>query len=89
MSGLTTGVAARLLDLDAAAGMLGISPHTLRRYAQQGKLPVTRLGALLQFDRAHLEQFIQANTRPWAPSKTLSANARKGHQGGRLKRKAA
>jgi excisionase family DNA binding protein len=89
MDRLTSGAGNRLLGLNAAAAVLGISPHTLRAWAQRGKVPVTRLGALLQFDRRELDALIQSATRQWKPQPKLAANARKGHQKGRLGRKAA
>lgn len=79
MSELTISVNTRLLDLDAAATLLGISPHTLRSWTQQGKVPVVRLGSLLQYDRQDLEAFIQNAKQRWTPQQALAANARKGH----------
>ena len=56
------GVVDSNLDLRRAADRLGVSPHTLRRWAlYQRRLPFLRLGRRLLFRRQDLEGFELAN----------------------------
>ena len=49
----------RLLDVREAARYLGISPHTVRGWVYQGRLPVIRLGRKVLFDRTALDRLIE------------------------------
>lgn len=52
----------KLLDLKAAAKALKVSPFTLRDWARQGRVPVTRLGRRLHFDPVALTAWIAERT---------------------------
>jgi excisionase family DNA binding protein len=61
----------RLTDIRGASEMLRVSPHTLRKWIRQRRLPVVRLGRAIRFDPRALERFIERNTvdeRDSAPS---------------------
>lgn len=45
-----------LIPLDTAARLLGISPHTLRKWHKTGRIPATRLGNRIMFRPDTLEQ---------------------------------
>jgi len=48
-----------LLDIDAAAFALDVSPSTVRRMVADGALPVVRLGrATVRFRRADIEAIV-------------------------------
>lgn len=53
--------AAKLLDVHAVAAMLGVSPRTVYRLSDAGRMPSTlRLGSLVRWDRAALDEWIAA-----------------------------
>lgn len=66
-----------MLTADLAAEMLGISTRTLRRWANEGKLPRIRLGQFdqspIRFRRSDVEQFKQGirSCSPSAPHRRL------------------
>jgi excisionase family DNA binding protein len=47
-----------------AAPVLGVSPHTVRAWARQRRLPFHKLGRRLVFDRADLERFLAEHRVP-------------------------
>lgn len=49
-----------LLDINAAARVLGISPWTVRAYIAQGKLQPVRLGRRVLLQEQELERFVNA-----------------------------
>jgi excisionase family DNA binding protein len=51
----------RRLSLLEAAPLLGVSPHTLRAWAQARRISFHRLGRRLVFDPGDLEQFLAAH----------------------------
>lgn len=53
------------IDAVELATLLGVTPHTLRRLAREGKSPVRvrRVGGRWRWSRADLEAFIRAPTR--------------------------
>ena len=54
----------RLLSLDEAAGLLGLSVHSLRRLIWAGTLPAVRVTRRVQVDLRDLERLIErAKTR--------------------------
>lgn len=54
----------RLLSLDEAAGILGLSVHSLRRLIWAGTLPAVRVTRRVQIDLRDLERLIeQAKSR--------------------------
>ena len=48
-----------LLSLKAASAILGISPHTLRKYLARGEIPRVKLRRRVLIDPADLRAFIQ------------------------------
>ncbi len=52
-----------LLDLHAAAALLGVSPETLRKWAARGRVASVKLGARLLFSQTALEEWVAARTR--------------------------
>jgi excisionase family DNA binding protein len=48
----------RLWSIKHAADELSLSPHTLRRWIFQGRLPCVRLGRRCLLDPADIERFI-------------------------------
>ena len=78
----------RLLSLNEAAEMCGLSIHTLRAWVHQGKVPIVRIDTTLRIDRNDLEAVIQSAKQPWKPQQSLAVNARKGHQRRKQQQKA-
>ena len=54
----------RLVGVDEAAGILGLSPWTIRLWASNGKLPSHKLSTRLMFQVADLEKMIDDTRRP-------------------------
>jgi excisionase family DNA binding protein len=54
--------ATALLDVDGAAEFLSISPAFVRKLVRSRRLPVTRIGAAIRFDRRALQRFIEEST---------------------------
>jgi excisionase family DNA binding protein len=64
-SASTTGDTGRWLSLGPASRLLGIDPDTLRRWADQGRVPVwTTPGGHRRFDRSALERLASSRHRP-------------------------
>lgn len=56
---------AALLDVDAVAGMCGCSTRHVRRLADAGRMPSPfKLGALLRWRKADLDEWIADGCRP-------------------------
>lgn len=53
-----------LLDVDAAAVLLGCTPRNIRELVARQRIPVVRIGRLVRFRRADLEAFVDACRRP-------------------------
>lgn len=66
------GISAALLDVRAVASLLGgCSVRHVRRLTDAGKLPQpVRLGSLVRWRRAELEEWISAGCLPVRPSKS-------------------
>ena len=47
-----------LKSIDEAAGLLGISPWTIRDYIRNGKLQPVRLGRRVLVEESELERFV-------------------------------
>jgi len=64
-----------LVDIKEAADLLRISPHTLRLWAFQRRIPVVKLGRRCLFRKIDLEDFVERNLRPAAdiPRKSRAA----------------
>ena len=52
-----------LIDADGAAAYLHVSPRTVRKWAQVGKLPSVKLGRSLRFSPAALRTWVDSNAR--------------------------
>jgi len=61
-----------LLSVEDAAYYLGIGTRTLRRYAAEGDIEHRRVGRLLKFERATLDDFV----RPLGGKKSTGRAAR-------------
>lgn len=53
-----------LLSVQEASKILRLSPHTLRAWTFQRRLPVVKLGRRCLYRRQDLETFIEKNLRP-------------------------
>ncbi len=53
----------RFIDGATVCEMLAITPRHLRELVYQRRIPVTRVGRLLRYDRAEIERWIERNTR--------------------------
>jgi excisionase family DNA binding protein len=50
----------QLVDMNTAAGMLGVTPRTLRNWIAEGRLTAYRIGdKLIRIDRAELDALIR------------------------------
>lgn len=49
-----------LLTLREVAGLLNVSPKTIRRLVARGSLPCVRFGRVLRFQQADLFRFVEA-----------------------------
>ena len=67
-------MAASLLTARQVAEQLAVSQRFVYDLAARGDLPVIRLGAVLRFDQADVEAFVQASRVP-AAVKPSAANA--------------
>ena len=50
----------RLLDVDAAAEYLSVTPRFIRRLVAERRVPFVKLGRHLRFDPSDLDRFIDA-----------------------------
>ena len=50
-----------ILANDAAAAFIGCTPSTLRSWVAEKRVPFIRLGRLVRFRRADLEDFLESN----------------------------
>ncbi len=64
---LADQITARLVDIAGAAKYLGISERHVRLLWQQRRLPAVKIGKLVRFEIAALDEFI-ANNRVEVPS---------------------
>ncbi len=56
-----------LLDTDAAARLLGISPRTVQTWVRQKRIPYVKLGTLTRFRTAALQEWIQSQETTPSP----------------------
>jgi excisionase family DNA binding protein len=57
-------VTSALMNTDEAAHYLRLSVHTVRAWSREGKLKTVKLGRLLRFRLADLDDFVEAQSRP-------------------------
>lgn len=56
----------RLVGIEEAAARFGVGPGTLRRMVHRGAIPAYRVGKVLRFDLAKLEEiFLAAGKLPY------------------------
>ena len=55
------GIAPRLLNIQQVAAYLGLSVHTVYKFASQRKIPHIKIGKLLKFDRHEIDRWIGAH----------------------------
>jgi hypothetical protein len=65
----------QLVNVVDAAGMLGLSPWTLRSWAYAGRVSSVKLGGRLLFERCELERIVSEATRPAITSAKRSRKA--------------
>lgn len=53
----------RFLDGSQVCELLSITPRHLRRLVEERRIPVTRVGRLLRYERDEIERWIERNTR--------------------------
>jgi len=51
----------KLLSIEDSAGLLSISPWTVRKYIREGKLRPVRIGRRVLLEESELERFIMEN----------------------------
>jgi excisionase family DNA binding protein len=56
-----------LLDIDAAAARLGVTPRYIRHAIAQRTIPHIKVGRLVRFDPADLDAYVTANRREAVP----------------------
>lgn len=44
------------------AKVLGISPHTVRKWLRENRLPAIRFGRCVRFDPAAIDRFVQSHS---------------------------
>jgi excisionase family DNA binding protein len=49
----------QLLDVNAVAALLSVSPYTIRAWVRQGKLNPVRLGRRVLFEMSSVEDFVR------------------------------
>lgn len=59
----------RLMNIQEAAGYLRLSPHTVYTMVSQRRIPYTKVGRLVRFDHALLDQWIKEHTVMPMPEK--------------------
>ncbi len=64
MSELTTTTRPPLIDLPAVAARLGVNQRYVRRLVADKRIPVVKLGRLLRFDPADVDELIAGARRP-------------------------
>jgi len=57
---MTPAIRSELLTLDAAGQILGVSPWTVRREAERGRLAVVRVGGQIRIEPEALDAYIAA-----------------------------
>ena len=50
----------QLHDVKSAAGILAVSPWTIRAYIRDGKIQSVRIGRLVRIDEMELERFVNS-----------------------------
>jgi excisionase family DNA binding protein len=63
-----------LKSVDEAAGLLGISPWTIRGYIRDGKIKPVRLGRRVLVEEAELERFVALCQDPDKTNKSKEAS---------------
>lgn len=58
---METKTDSRKLDLTQGASMLGVSPHTLRAWTRERRIPFHRCGRRIVFAVTDLERFLADN----------------------------
>jgi excisionase family DNA binding protein len=53
----------QLLDLPTVADRLGLSLHTIRRWASERRIPTVKLSNRVLVDERDLERFVEARVR--------------------------
>jgi excisionase family DNA binding protein len=53
----------KLLDLPTVADRLGLSLHTIRRWASERRIPTVKLSNRVLVDERELERFVEARVR--------------------------
>ena len=62
-------IKSRLLDIHEVEQYLGLSPETLYKMVSQRRIPYVKVGRLLRFDLAKIDQWIKQNTVMPMPQK--------------------
>lgn len=61
IASVAQGIGAQLLDVEIVAAMLGCSPRHVYRLSDAGRMPgPVKLGSLVRWSRAAVEQWIEA-----------------------------
>jgi excisionase family DNA binding protein len=71
-----------LMTVRQVAELCEISPRTVRRLADGGRMPTpTKLGALIRWSRPEIEAWIASGCRPPTESTPEDGNRRRGRRG--------
>jgi excisionase family DNA binding protein len=54
----------RLLDIDAVADLLAVTPRHIRRLVAERRIPYVKVGRFIRFDPADLESWLDGTRRP-------------------------
>jgi excisionase family DNA binding protein len=55
---------ARLLDIDAVAVQLAVTPRHIRRLVAERRIPYLKVGRFIRFDPAEVDAWLDAARRP-------------------------
>lgn len=56
-----------LWGYDEVAGYLGVSPKTVRKWANERRIPIVKVGALNRFRPADIRAWVASNAQPAEP----------------------
>jgi excisionase family DNA binding protein len=62
----------RLLTVEQLAGWLQVKPRTIYQWVQEEYIPVIKLGALLRFRQASVDEWIAKSEQPGRRQRKLS-----------------
>ena len=67
MTLLTAADPSRMLTMQEAADRLGVTDRTIHTWTKRGLLPAFKIGAVVRYDPADLQRFIEDHKSPGKP----------------------